>query len=122
MAGAQVPSLPMYDWPEIAWANDALWLAIANRLDASGIAAPRTLDRSHAHDAAWREPSLVLSQTCGFPFATRLRGIVRMVGTPVYDVPGCDGPYYSSMIVVRSDEPSERLADVTGRRFAYNTN
>ena len=33
-------------------------------------------------------PALVLSQTCGYPFATRLRGMVRLVGTPIYDVPG----------------------------------
>ena len=122
MAGAApVASLPMYDWPEVAWANDALWQAIAARLAATGIAAPPSLDRSRAYDSFWRDPGLVLSQTCGYPFSTRLRGMVRLIGTPIYDVFGWQGPSYSSLIVVRSGEPGERLADVTGRRFAFNT-
>jgi len=120
MAGARVASLPMYDWPEVAWANDALWEAIARRLDASGIAAPLALDRSRSSDSVWRDSGLLLSQTCGFPFSTRLRGMLRFIGTPIYDVPGCRGAYYSSMIVVRSSESGERLVDVSGRRFAYN--
>ena len=118
---APVASLPMYDWPEVHWANDTLWEAIVGRLAASGIAAPAALDRSRAYDASWRDPGLVLSQTCGYPFSTKLRGMARLIGTPIYDVFGCQGPYYSSMIVVRSNEPGERLADVGGRRFAYNT-
>ena len=117
---APVASLPMYDWPEVAWANDALWQAIAARLGAAGIAAPPALHRFRAHDSSWRDPGLVLSQTCGYPFSTRLRGMVRLVGTPIYEVPGCQGTSYSSMIVARADEPAGRLADVTGRRFAYN--
>jgi ABC-type phosphate/phosphonate transport system substrate-binding protein len=115
-----VASLPMYDWPEVCSAHQSLWTAIAERLRALGVSAPPSLDRSRASDSVWRDAGLVFSQTCGFPFSTRLRGIVRLIGTPVYDVPGCDGPYYSSMIVVRSSEPAERLADLKGKRFAYN--
>jgi ABC-type phosphate/phosphonate transport system substrate-binding protein len=111
----------MYDWPEIAWANDTLWEAIARRLAASGIAAPSKLDRSRPSDSVLRDPGLVLSHICGFPFSMRLRGMVHLVGTPIYDVPGWQGGSYSSMILVRSDEPGERLADVIGRRFAYNS-
>src|SRR6266540_2865807 len=111
---ARVASLPMYDWPEIAWASDALWKAIAVRLNAAGVASPEKLDRWRSSDAIWRDPGLVLSHTCGYPFSTRLRGIVRLVATPIYDVFGCEGAYYSSIIVVRADEPGERLADVRG--------
>jgi ABC-type phosphate/phosphonate transport system substrate-binding protein len=118
---APVASLPMYDWPEISWANDALWAAIVARLAEAQIPAPRTLDRSHSHDAVWRDPALVLSQTCGYPFSTRLRGMVRLIGTPVYEATGCDGPYYSSMIVKRSGDSVGRLADLTTRRVAYNS-
>jgi ABC-type phosphate/phosphonate transport system substrate-binding protein len=115
-----VASLPMYDWPEVEAAHQSLWTAIADRLRALGIAAPVSLDQSRNFDAVWRDAGLVLSQTCGFPFSTRLRGIVRLVGTPAYDVPGCDGAYYSSMIVTRGSEPAESLADFKGKRFAYN--
>jgi len=118
---ARVASLPMYDWPEIAWANDILWAAIVARLNAAGVAAPAELDRRQPSDGIWRHPGLVLSQTCGYPFSTRLRGAVRLIGTPIYDVFGCDGPYYSSIIIVRADEHRGRLAEVGGKRFAYNT-
>jgi ABC-type phosphate/phosphonate transport system substrate-binding protein len=111
----------MYDWPEVAWANDALWRAVAERLNAAGIAAPETIDRTRSADSVWRDPGLVLSQTCGFPFSTRLRGIVRLVAVPAYHVAGCEGPRFSSMIVTRSTEIAEELRLFAGRRFAYNT-
>jgi ABC-type phosphate/phosphonate transport system substrate-binding protein len=116
-----VASLPMYDWPEIAWANDVLWAAIAARLTRRGIRAPPALNRSRKTDAVWRDPTLLLSQTCGYPFATRLRGMVKLVGTPTYDALGCDGPFYSSIVVVRTDEPADRLAELAGRRVAFNS-
>lgn len=117
---APVASLPMYDWPEVEGAHQSLWAAIADRLGALGMAAPATLDKTRASDSIWRDAGLVLSQTCGFPFSTRLRGMVRLVGTPVYDVPGCEGAFYSSMIVVRNSEAAARLADVKTRRYAFN--
>jgi len=110
----------MYDWPEVRWANDALWSTIAARLKAAGIAAPDALDRSRPFGDEWLDPGLVLSQTCGYPFSTRLIGKVRLVGTPVYSVEGCDGPYYSTFIVARRGEGGG-LADFRHRRFAKNS-
>ena len=110
----------MYDWPEVRWAHDALWSAIASRLRASGIAAPEKLDRTRRSDDLWRDPSLVLSQTCGWPFSTRLIGKVRLVTTPTYDVDGCEGPRYSTMIVARRGEGIS-LRDFAERRFAFNS-
>ncbi len=116
---APVASLPMYDWPEVAWANDTLWSALAERLVNSGVSAPAALDRERHPNSVWRDRGLVVSQTCGLPFSTRLRGIVRLVATPVYNVPGCEGPLYSSMIVVRASETAEELSLLRGRRFAF---
>lgn len=122
MAGAApVASLPMYDWPEVEWAHDALWTVLAKRLSAAGIAAPDNLERARAIDSVWRDPGLVLSQTCGLPFSTRLRGLVRLVATPIYNVPGCQGGHYSSMIVARATEGAEELRRFAGQRFAFNT-
>jgi ABC-type phosphate/phosphonate transport system substrate-binding protein len=110
----------MYDWPEIAWATDALWSAVATRLNAAGIAAPARLERQRSPDAVWRDTGLVVSQTCGFPFSTRLRGIVRLLGAPVYDAPGCERGHYRSVIVARRGGGGEGLASLGGKRFAYN--
>jgi ABC-type phosphate/phosphonate transport system substrate-binding protein len=112
----------MYDWPEVRWAHDALWSAIAAQLEAAGIPAPKLLDRSRPSEDVWRDPGLVLSQTCGYPYATRLSAhLLRLVATPVYDVEGCAGPLYSSAIVVRRGEGGGNLSDFTGRKFAFNS-
>lgn len=110
----------MYDWPEVAGATDALWRAIAVRLADAGLAAPSALDRSQAGEAIWLDPNLVLSQTCGYPYATELGGVVRLVATPVYEAEGCEGPLYSSMVVARRGEGVASLADLSARRFAFN--
>jgi ABC-type phosphate/phosphonate transport system substrate-binding protein len=115
-----VASLPMYDWPEVAWATDALWTAVAARLRSTGIAAPAALDRSRPSEDVWLDPGLVLSQACGYPFSRRLIGKVRLVGTPVYEVEGCEGPYYSTVIVARRGEGGG-LSDFGDRRFAMNS-
>lgn len=121
MVTVPVASLPMYDWPEVAWATDALWRAIAERLNAAGLAAPETLERSRPMEDVWRDPGLVLSQTCGWPYATRLKDAVALVATPVYDAEGCAGPHYSSALVARRASAPKNLADCVGLRFALNS-
>jgi ABC-type phosphate/phosphonate transport system substrate-binding protein len=111
----------MYDWPEVHWAHDALWDAIASRLREQGIDAPGALDRTRPFGDAWLDPGLVLSQTCGYPFSTQLIGKVRLVATPIYDVEGCEGPYYSTFIVARREEDGSRLPDFARRRFGFNS-
>jgi ABC-type phosphate/phosphonate transport system substrate-binding protein len=111
----------MYDWPELRWAHDQLWAGAAERLNARGIEAPETLDRDRPAEEVWGDAGLLLSQTCGWPYATRLNRHVRLVGTPVYAVDGCEGPFYSSFIVTRRTQRGDRLRDFAGRRFAFNS-
>ncbi len=74
MSGAAaIAILPMYDFPWTAAANDALWAAISARLDEAGIEAPKALTRGGDLDAHWRDPRLLLGQTCGYPYLTRLK-------------------------------------------------
>jgi ABC-type phosphate/phosphonate transport system substrate-binding protein len=92
-----IATLPMYDWPEIRPETDLFWHALADRLGV-GFA----LDRSIEHDASWRRPDLLFSQTCGYPLTHEFRGKLKYVATPHYDVDGCDGPNYCSMIFMRT--------------------
>lgn len=114
-----VATLPMYDPPALAWATDALWEALRDALARRGVAAP-PLTRDADHAAAWRRPDLLLSQTCGWPYATALRGAVRLVVTPVYAAEGCAGPCYRSAIVVRAGDAARDLAACRGKRVAIN--
>lgn len=116
-----IASLRMYADPGIVdAANDALWAAIAMRLEARGVDAPPELDRNGAYDTAWLAPDLLLAQTCGYPLVTRLGARVQVVAAPVYGFPGGDGFHRASLVVVRSDEPAGEIAALRGRRVAAN--
>jgi ABC-type phosphate/phosphonate transport system substrate-binding protein len=102
---APVAVLPMYDWPELQAGNDAAWAAIRDRLRASGIDAPEALARERSDlQTLWRDPALLLSQTCWGPMELGLAGHVRVVAQPDYSAyEGGAGELYSSAIVMRAD-------------------
>lgn len=108
--------LGMYDRPETAAANDQLWQAVRANLETS----PETLDRDIDPWVAWQSADLLLAQTCGCPFRTRLYGEVQLVGTPDYGLPDCPPGHYRSVFVARKTEVSPRLEDFDRRRFGYN--
>jgi len=89
-------SLPMYDWPEIGNATDAFWRGFSRHAGLSG-----ALRRDDRHDILWREPDMIFSQTCGYPFTHEFQGRLKYIATPHYDCDGCDGPDYSSFIFAR---------------------
>lgn len=114
-------SLSMYDDPTLRWANVVLWRTWSARLRARGIEAPAELTRvSHTEGDLWRDPGLLLAQTCGLPFVAELREHVRLVGTPRYRVPGCEGTRYRGAILVRADDSRASLAEFHGARAALN--
>jgi ABC-type phosphate/phosphonate transport system substrate-binding protein len=113
----------MYLTPQpLAGATAELWSFLRHYLSQAGLTdLPETLDRTVAYDDAWLRPDLLLSQTCGYPFASRLRGKVRLVATPVYDHPGCDGPLMCSFIIVRTGSSLRTLEDLRGTTAAINS-
>jgi ABC-type phosphate/phosphonate transport system substrate-binding protein len=115
-----IASLPMYDRPETAGANDSFWTGIARALAARGVAAPTALDRTTGVWETWLSRDLVLSQTCGLPYRTRLHGQVALVATPVYDLPDTQPGHYYSVLVARRGDTRRRFADFHGATFAYN--
>lgn len=108
--------LGMYDRPETAWANDKLWQAIRANLEQG----PEVLDRTIDPWAAWQSPDLLLAQTCGCPYRTRLYGEVQLVGTPDYGLPDCPPGYYRSVFVARKSDNPAKLTRFDRKRFAYN--
>jgi ABC-type phosphate/phosphonate transport system substrate-binding protein len=105
-------SLPMYDWPEIREDTNRFWQALARELGVLG-----GLWRGEDYTAPWRDPSLIFSQTCGYPFTHALRGQVKLVATPHYAAEGCDGPNYCSFLFAREQKP---LHDFRGCVAAIN--
>lgn len=118
---AACASLPQYDLPELRGATDAWWAGLARHLRDAGLTdVPDILARPADAEALWRDGDLLLTQTCGYPLMTELRGILVPVAVPVYDCPGCDGAQYRSMIIVAESWPGRTLDELRGMRVAVN--
>ena len=114
-------SLPMYDLPELAQATDSWWQGLRRHFAAQGIAGlPANLTPIADPIMHWQQAAPIFSQTCGYPLTHALQGRVRLLATPRYAAPGCAGTSYVSWIVVRRDEAAQKLADLSGRRVAFN--
>jgi len=116
-----VIALPMYDWPEVRGATDAWGAGLARHLRRAGFPdVPLGLERSGHYQDSWKSPQLLLSQTCGYSFANEFSTRLAAIVTPNYLVEGCDGPNYSSFIMVRAGDGVSRLEDLEGKRAAFN--
>ncbi|RXV66127.1 hypothetical protein C6W92_05680 [Roseovarius sp. A46] len=111
-----IASLPMYDRPETAAANDRLWQAVRARLGEG----PECLTREGDLWTQWQSPDLLLSQTCGLPYRSRLYDKVNLVGTPVCDLPDCPPGQYYSVFVARRDDPRDDPQAYAQAVLAYN--
>ncbi|MEM0990706.1 MAG: PhnD/SsuA/transferrin family substrate-binding protein [Pseudomonadota bacterium] len=108
----------MYDWPEVQGRTDAFWAAVRASLPAD-LAAPEALSRPGDLSAPWRDPGLVLGQTCGLPHVSGRAGETVLVARPVYDVAGAGDGTYRSALICRADAPGE-LSDFRGGIAAVN--
>lgn len=113
--------LPMYDWPEITAQTDLFWESLRDRLAEAGFSAPGRLDREIGAEAAWSDPNLLIGQTCGLPFVSRLKGRVKLIGAPSYALKGCPPGHYCSVIVVSKENAAEKIGDLRGAQVAFNT-
>ena len=71
-------------------------------------------------EQAWRDPALLLSQTCGLPYRLGLKDHVRIVGTPDYGIPNSPPGHYYSCLLARADDPRNDLASFRGATLAVN--
>lgn len=114
-------SLGMYDLPEARQATDAWWAGIARALRKAGVAdVPERLSRCDEPQTHWSDPTLLLSQSCGYPLTHAYADTLRPVGTPCYAAPGCVGPDYASVIVVARDNSATAVCELRGGVAAFN--
>lgn len=115
-----IASLPMYRRPQLVDEHRRYWNLIRAALRDAGIASPIELSQEADEWETWTHPELVLSQTCGMPYRTRLHGHVELVGTPDFGIDDCDPGFYRSAFVVRSNDRRHNLEDFASGLFAYN--
>ncbi|NUU35016.1 phosphate/phosphite/phosphonate ABC transporter substrate-binding protein [Pseudomonas sp. C2B4] len=108
--------LLMYVAPEPIREANERWLALilerlgARRRSAEGLS---LMD-------LWLSPHLLLTQTCGYPLMTALRGQVRVLGRPRYEMPDASGGNHCSLLLGRADDPRPSLPDFHGSRGVIN--
>jgi ABC-type phosphate/phosphonate transport system substrate-binding protein len=111
----------MYDLPELATASAGWWTGLRRHFEAQGVdGLPETLTPDVHPIRQWDDAAPIFSQTCGYPLTHALAGKVRLLATPRYAAAGCAGPTYVSWVIVRRDDPARSLADLRGRRAAFN--
>ncbi|QKJ87147.1 PhnD/SsuA/transferrin family substrate-binding protein [Paramixta manurensis] len=111
-------SLPMYGLNRDA--VNLFWQSLRARLLADEIEAPAALVWPQDLLPHWRQPDLLLSQTCGYPLV-HLLPQVRVLGAFHYAADGCEGPNYRSWIVVRADDNRQSLTAFRGATVAWNS-
>jgi len=109
--------LLMYTAPEpIRLANER-WLARIldhlghTRLSAEDLSLPEL----------WLSPNLLLTQTCGYPLMTALKGQVRVIGCPRYELPDASAGNHCSLILSRADDPRKTLPAFRDSRGVINS-
>ncbi len=113
--------LPMYGEVEFRPAVQRWWTGLAGHLRTCGVeGVPDLLAWPEDRYRQWRDPGLLLGQTCGFPLVNYLATDVKLVATPHYSAPGCDGPRYAAHVVVREDGRARSLGDLRGARLSVN--
>jgi ABC-type phosphate/phosphonate transport system substrate-binding protein len=117
-----IATLPMYDMPGLRPALEAWWSGLARAFKAEGIAGvpDRLTFAAHHHDP-WRDPDLLVTQTCGYPLTHAFARDLRPVAAIRWAIPGLEGTEYHSAILVRANDPAQILADLRGRVCAFNS-
>ena len=116
-----VASLPMYERGELNAAHYELWSHILKGFKARNLPAPKKIISGYEGTKVWMNTNLVLSQTCGLPFRTNLKGKVGYVGTPIYDLRNCPPGYYRSVFITNHFRKNLKPNDFIGSTFAINS-
>ena len=114
-----IAALQMYDWPEVRERTDAFWARVRAELARQRIGAPVALSRPDDLSVPWRNPDLLVGQTCGLPFVSgRCPGTI-LIGRPDYGVEGASGGTYASAVICRANEAAP-LSEFRGRTAVIN--
>jgi ABC-type phosphate/phosphonate transport system substrate-binding protein len=118
-----IAALPMYDLPEARAATDAWWSILCHHFRRAGLEdMPDILTRTTNVTDSWTMPSLLFTQTCGYPFTHDWSDKLRLVATPRYAAEGCEGSNYRSAFLVAEASNAASLEDLRGKHIAFNAN
>jgi ABC-type phosphate/phosphonate transport system substrate-binding protein len=117
---SSVAFLPMYAVRGTRQHADTLWNCLRDSIRKRGIEAPEHVANFTPRLEGWLHPDLILGQTCGLPYITRLCNSVELIGTPDYGVEGCPPGFYHSTLVVSAADNRQHLSEFLGCTLAIN--
>jgi ABC-type phosphate/phosphonate transport system substrate-binding protein len=112
--------LPMYAVRGAREHADMLWSCLRDSLRRGGFGAPEHVSSITPRVDGWLRPDLILGQTCGLPYITKLCDRVELIGTPDYGLEGCEPGFYHSTFVVSASDRRRDLSEFFGATFAVN--
>ncbi len=115
-------SLPWYDLDEVRAETDQLWCELKRQFRLAGLAGvPDELNRHVAYERQWTSTEFFFGQACGYDVRMAYADHLQAVATPCYEVPGCRGSQYRSLVVVRADSDFHSVEELRGTRCVINT-
>ena len=121
---ALICAYPMYQMPELEPAVSAWWQGLRQHLVNQGLNdgdLPKLLIKPEDYYAHWRNPTLLLSQTCGFPLTHELHNQVQYVATQSYQTAYTKGPTYCSLVLVHKTNSANNISQLKNTRLAVNS-
>lgn len=116
-----IASLPMYDFPEVQHATNALWRRMVHHLEREGcVNVPRQLAHEFPVHDLWSDKNLIFGQCCGYDILNRCRSRLQVLGTPWFDGPCCGEGRYASIVVVPEDSFYQDVIDMPGTVAVIN--
>lgn len=116
-----IASLPMYDFPEVRHATDALWQSMERHFRREGIAqVPHRLVHDQYLNSLWSDDELLISQCCGYNIVHRYKDHLQVLATPWFNAPGCFEGNYASTIVVHENSLHRDVVDMLGTVVVIN--
>lgn len=115
-----VSFLPMYRVRGAREHADILWECLRDSIRKAGLQAPERADDFTPRMKGWLHPQLLLGQTCGLPYISKLYDRVELVGTPDYGVEGCPPGFYHSTILASRGDSRSSLSEFGGATLTFN--
>jgi ABC-type phosphate/phosphonate transport system substrate-binding protein len=112
---AATAELGMYPFEAVRWAWDALWEAVAERVEW----VPRTLAHSGDPHARWDDPHCVVNHICGWPLVTNHSADHRVIGAFSLAIPEAERHRYRNTVIAATDTA---LAGITPSRLRAAVN
>lgn len=111
----------MYDFPEVHWALDDLWCAIADNLRQRGMTGvPKDLIHTRPLAELWTAPEMYISQCCGLDVVKNYTRHLLPLATPISVASGNDGHRYRSNVIVHAASDVDCLEDLRGKICVVN--